>query len=114
MPLHAAARKRPSRPWHGWCFSVVKIELECRMEQLSAELVENEPQARGENRMAVPNWDVGASLPAGGASQSDERGGVAKLDLPRKAMVAAAAVLTLLWFAFLAWGAVRLVGTLFF
>ena len=83
------------------------------MEQVSAELVENGPQARGENRMAVPNWDVGASLPAGGASQSDERGGVAKLDLPRKAMVAAAAVLTLLWFAFLAWGAARLVGILF-
>jgi hypothetical protein len=39
---------------------------------------------------------------------------VARLDLSRKILLGLAGVLTLLWFCFLAWGAVRLIGMWFF
>ena len=53
-------------------------------------------------------WDGAA------AAEPTSEPGPAPLDLLRKVMLGVACALTFLWFCFLAWGAVRLIGALFF
>jgi hypothetical protein len=91
----------------------VRVELECLMEQLSADLIAFDRQEGGRSHTDVPKWDVGPPTATLEAQQGEPRG-VARLDLMRKVMLVFAGALTLLWLGFLAWGAVRLVETMIF
>jgi hypothetical protein len=83
------------------------------MEQLGADLVDFERYVRQIRSGSVPKRDIRAERPIAAAVPS-EPASAAQLDLMRKAMLGFAGVLTLLWFCLLAWGALRLIGTLLF
>jgi len=78
------------------------------MSQEHAHTIDFEGNERDKRGLTVPKWAVGArsSVDARAASEPQT---AARLDLARIAMLGFAGLLTLLWLALLAWGAVRLV-----
>jgi len=83
------------------------------MEQPGGGLVDldrDESKERGGN---VPNWDASALKKVGGVVRAGPQP-VARLDPMRMAMLGVAGLLTILWFALLFWGAVRLIRATIF
>jgi hypothetical protein len=89
------------------------FELESSMEQHDADLMVlarvDEPVV---TQSSVSKRDIRREKPT--ATELTSEPVPARLDLLRKGMLGVACVLTLLWFCFLAWSAVWLIGTLFF
>jgi hypothetical protein len=83
------------------------------MKQQYADAVGLEWDDKLKARARVPNRHI-RTEGAAPTSVAREPQPVAQLDLMRKVMLGVAGVLTVLWFALLAWGAVRLIGSVFF
>ncbi|MFI4995448.1 MAG: hypothetical protein ACHQAQ_06660 [Hyphomicrobiales bacterium] len=80
------------------------------MSQERADTIDLEPDRTIEGRRNVAKWDVEARAAVDEPAPCEPRA-AAQLDFMRKAMLCFAGLLTILWLALLAWGAVRLIGS---
>jgi hypothetical protein len=80
------------------------------MSQERADTIDLERDRTIEGRRNVAKRDIDARVAVDELAPCEPRA-AAQLDFMRKAMLCFAGLLTLLWLALLAWGAVRLIGS---